>query len=92
MNNQEITYKLIGALLVGAAIGAGLGILFAPDKGSETRKKMFAEGSGFTDALQERLDGILNKAKPGTHSAEAEQGVFQENAVGTTDKVTSTKF
>jgi gas vesicle protein len=88
MNNQETTYKLIGALLVGAVIGAVLGILFAPDKGSETRKKLFAKGSGFTDALQERLNGFLSEVKAGTQSSAAEAGVFQENGTDTIDKTT----
>ena len=30
----------LAALLVGAAIGAGVGILFAPDEGKKTRKRI----------------------------------------------------
>lgn len=41
------TQKTVLALLTGAAIGASLGILFAPDKGSKTREKI---KDGFDDA------------------------------------------
>ncbi len=41
-----------GKFLAGAAIGAGLGILFAPKKGSETRRE-----------LKEKLDELTNKVK-----------------------------
>lgn len=34
------TGQTLLALLTGAAIGAGVGILYAPDKGSATRKKI----------------------------------------------------
>lgn len=42
------------ALLAGAAIGVGLGILFAPDKGSKTREKI-------KDGLDDLKDGALTK-------------------------------
>lgn len=42
----------LGGFLVGAAIGAGLGILFAPKKGSETRRE-----------LKEKLDELAAKVK-----------------------------
>jgi len=44
--------KGIGKLLAGVAIGAGLGVLFAPKKGSETRKE-----------LKEKIDELVKKAK-----------------------------
>jgi gas vesicle protein len=43
-------------LLVGAAIGGILGILFAPEKGSETRKKLFAKGKDLKDKAAELLE------------------------------------
>lgn len=38
--------------LTGAAVGAGLGILFAPKKGSETREE-----------LRQKMDELINKVK-----------------------------
>jgi gas vesicle protein len=48
-------YSAIGlALLAGAAAGAIAGILLAPDKGSETRKKMGDKAREFSDAMKEK--------------------------------------
>lgn len=50
--------KVFLGVLGGIAAGALLGILFAPEKGSKTRKKIMDKGKGYADDLKGRIDGI----------------------------------
>ena len=49
------TGQTLIALLTGAVIGAGLGILYAPDKGSETRDKLSKEAKKAQKRLSKQL-------------------------------------
>lgn len=52
--------KVFLGLLAGLATGAVLGILFAPDKGSNTRKKILDKGEGYADDVKEKMNDFLD--------------------------------
>lgn len=54
------TGKVLLAALAGAAAGAAIGILFAPDKGSATRKKISDKGNGYLDELKNKYNGAID--------------------------------
>ena len=47
--------KILIALGAGVAIGGVLGILFAPDKGSLTKKKIAEDSKKFTDNFNRKI-------------------------------------
>lgn len=53
--------KIAIAVAAGTLVGGVLGILFAPDKGTETRKKIVEGGKKMTDTVKKRIDENLVK-------------------------------
>ncbi|MCA5005998.1 YtxH domain-containing protein [Sphingobacterium bovistauri] len=53
--------KVVTALLAGLAAGAVLGLLFAPEKGSDTRDKLNDSLSDLADALKERAEQQIDQ-------------------------------
>ena len=61
--------------MVGAAVGGALGILLAPDKGAETRRKIVEKGSDLGDSISEfggtikdKFNQMMNGAKGGVNA------------------------
>lgn len=79
MGNSNNTGKLVSALLTGVAIGGILGILFAPDKGSETRKKISLKGNGLTNSVKEKFGELVDKFKKDIEMLEDEANDFAES-------------
>ncbi len=57
------TAKVVFGFLAGAAVGSILGILYAPDKGEETRRKISDSGNDLADSLKTKFNDYVDSVK-----------------------------
>ena len=57
------TSKIIAATLAGVATGALLGLLFAPDKGEETRRKIGEKYTDLSDTIRNKVADLVDTIK-----------------------------
>lgn len=87
MTQTNDNVKMIGALLFGAAVGGALGILLAPDKGSETRKKILAKGDDLTDGLKDKFQDFLDEIKREMEVVKNKTNVFMNDGKAKIEKI-----
>lgn len=74
--------KIVLGVLAGLAAGALAGILFAPEKGSVTRKNITNKGEDYMDDLKEKFDDLVASVskKFETMKDEVEESVKEAEA------------
>lgn len=61
MSTSKTVLTLFAGAVIGGAMGFAAGMLLAPDKGSETRKKVKSAIDDLTDEFSEKVDEMVNQ-------------------------------
>ena len=80
--------KILTGLLIGAAAGAVVGILFAPEKGIDTRKLLGKKGLDLKDTLKSKINDLVDGIADHFENAKSEADSLVENGK---DKMASAK-
>lgn len=72
--------KIAVGFLAGAAVGALAGILFAPDSGSNTRKKISSKSGEIKDSVKNSFNEFVDGAKQTYAGAKDELETFGDKA------------
>ena len=80
MAKEKNTAAVLAGILAGAAAGLVLGVLFAPEEGKETRKKLKAKANDLKDQALDEYDKVSEKVK-------SEYGNLSDKAKENLDKV-----
>lgn len=72
--------KVFVGLLAGIAAGALLGVLFAPEKGIETRRKISKKSKDFVDDVKSKYDDFVRGVNEKVDSVRQEADYLKSKA------------
>lgn len=72
------TFAFIFGLIVGALLGGGLGLLFAPSKGEEMRKKLKKRSEEVKEKVDEIYEDLKEASEPLMEAAEEFEPIVSE--------------
>ncbi len=75
---MSIRNVLIG-VMAGVAAGATLGILYAPEKGSATRRRFSRKSYDYTDELESKFNDLIDNITEQFQSMVEEVNLISEN-------------
>jgi gas vesicle protein len=78
--------KVLLGVLAGVAAGALIGILFAPDKGSETRKKIVEKGEDYVDGMKDKFNGLIDDLGKKMDGMQAKANKVADDAKATVEE------
>ena len=87
--------KVLLGVLAGIVVGAALGVLFAPDKGWNTRKRISKKGEDFTADLEDKFEEFLDSISVKMDEVKEDAADFSEKTkarVNGANKQSYTKF
>lgn len=60
--------NVLWSIITGAAVGATLGVLYAPDKGSKTRNKISRKSADFVGTMKDKASHLADVVKSPFHA------------------------
>ena len=80
------TGKVLLGVTAGLAAGALLGILFAPEKGSETRQRISKKAEDYADSLKGTFNNLMGSVKAKAEAVKEETNEFVQRGKRKTEE------
>ena len=87
MENSNKAMNQASSFLIGALVGSIIGILFAPKKGSDTRKQILSSGENVSDTIKDKYGNLAHLVNQEISDVKSMASEVLDNSIAKVEKV-----